>query len=127
MFRIMGSSMAVAVLLLGASQAAEAHGTVYRAHDSYGYHHGAFHRKQHMPRWLWNKRGFRHWYFQTPLRFNHRLGWSQLHDAYRWERRHGNRGHYRARHHDYDRDGHYWRGDERRKRRAKQRRRNRDD
>ena len=131
MFRIIGSLMAVTGLLLGASQVAEAHGTNYRAHNSSGYYQGNFYRKQHMPRWLWNKRSFRHWYFRTPLRFNRRVAWQQLHDVYRWERRYGNRGHYRARYsvskRHYDRNGHYWKDDDRRRRTKQRRRKNRDD
>lgn len=123
--------MAVTGLLLGASQVAEAHGTGYRNHDSSGHYQGVFYRKQHMPRWLWHKKNFRRWYFRTPLRFNRRIAWRDLHDAYRWELRYGTRGHYRARYtnsrRNYGRDWHDWKDDDRRKRRNKQRRRNRDD
>jgi hypothetical protein len=127
MFKIIGSLMAVTGLLLGASQVAEAQGTTYRNHDSPGYYQGVIYRKQHMPRWLWHKKSFRRWYFRTPLRFNRRIAWQELHAAYSWERRYGTRGHYRARHNyngrNYDR---HWKDDDR-KRRNKQRRRNRDD
>lgn len=131
MIRIIGSSIAILGLLLGVSPPAEAHGRVYHSYDSAGYHHGAFHRRRHMPRWLWNKRGFRHWYFRTPLRFNRHLGWRELYDTFRWERRLHNRRHYRStfgpRQHGYDRDRRYWRDFEHRDRRPKQRRRYRND
>jgi len=136
MFRIIGSSMLVLGLLLGTSQAAEAHGAAQHRYDSTGYHYRNFHRRQHMPRWLWHKRGFRHWYFRTPLRFDYRLTWSQLHDAYRWERRHPHRRyrlHYGPRHYSNNpdrrdrRDRRYWRDDDRQDRRPNQRRRHRND
>ena len=126
MFRTISSSMAVAALLLAAGQTAEAHGNGYHRYESSAYHHAAFHRKRHMPRWLWRKPGFRHWYRRSPLRFNYRLAWWQLYDEYRWERRYY-RTRYGTRHRDYDRNARYWRDYEHRERRAKQRRRHRDD
>lgn len=127
MVRIISSTMAVAALLFAASQTAEAHGTGYHRYDSSAYHHhGTFHRKRHMPRWLWRKTGFRHWYLRSPRRFDHRLAWPQLYDAYRWERRHY-RARYSARRYDYDWNARYWRNYEHRERRSKQRRRYRDD
>ncbi len=125
MFRIIGSTVVLAGLMLGASPAAEAHGAHYRNYDAPGYQYGVFHRKRHMPGWLWHKRGFRHWYFRTPLRFDRHLGWRQLYDAYRWERRYNHRRHYRAHYRDYRHD--HWRGYEDRERRPRQRRRHRDD
>lgn len=131
MFRIIGSFMAISSLALAASPAAEAHGNHYRAHTSPGYHYGVVYRKRHMPAWLWNKRGFRQWYFRTPLRFDRRLAWRELHDAYRWERRYGHRGHYRAhlgaRKYRLDHDRRYWRDDDRWEHQGKKRRRHRDD
>ena len=127
MFRITGIIIAVLGLFLGISEPAEAHGAARHGYDSYTYRHGTFHRARHMPRWLWHKRGFRRWYFRTPLRFNYHLTWWQLHDAYRWERRHSHRQyryHYGPRRYDNGRD---WRDDDRRGRRPNQRRRNRDD
>ena len=120
MFRIISSSMAVAALLLAAGQTAEAHSNGYHRYESSAHHHRAFHRSRHMPRWLWRKPGFRHWYRRSSLRFDYRLAWWQLYDEYRWERRY-----YRARH--YDRNWRYWRNYEHRERRPKQRRRYRDD
>ena len=137
MFRIIASFTAIAALSLGASQAAEAHGNGYRHYDSSVYHYGAFHRTRYMPRWLWRKRAFRHWYFRTPLRFNRHMSWWQLHDAFRWERRYKFRRQFRMpydiheRGYDRDwRDRRYrrdWDDDDRRDRRRGQRRRNRDD
>ena len=128
MFRIIGSSIALVGLLLGAAPAAEAHGARHHSSDNH-YHQRAFHRNRHMPRWLWRKRGFRQWYFHTPLRFDRRLSWSRLYDAFRWERRYNFRRsyrlHYGPRYRHYDRHGRYWWDYEVRERRPKQRRRHR--
>ena len=130
MFRFIGSSILALGLLLGASQAAEAHGAPKHRYDPSGYHYGTFHRNRHMPRWLWHKRGFRHWYFRTPLRFNRHMAWWQLHDAYRWERRRNFRRqfgpYYSGRQRDFDRNGRYWQEFEHRPPRPRERRRNRD-
>lgn len=128
MFRIIGSSIALVGLLLGAAPAAEAHGARHHTYDSHGYYQRGFYRNRHMPRWLWRKRGFRQWYFHTPLRFNHRVSWSRLYDAYRWERRYDFRRsyrlHYGPRHRHYY-NNRYWWDYEERERRPKRRQRNR--
>ena len=131
MFRIIGTTIAVCGLLLAASPAAEAHGASHYNHGSPGFHHRSIHRDHYMPRWLWHKKGFRHWYFRTPLRFDHRLSWWQLYDRYRWERRHNYRRHYRPyyapRYYEYDHRRRYGRDHEHRHRGQRPHRRDRDD
>ena len=66
-------------------------------------------RRQHqMPGWLRHDRGFYHWYRQSPLRHYRQIGWHQLHEIYRWERRYFGSRHYVV--HDDRR----WKGDRRR-------------
>lgn len=135
MFRIMGSLVAVTTLLLGASQVATAHDNGYRGHTATAFHYGVFYRPQYMPRWLSRDRRFQQWYVRTPLRFNYRLRWNDLHDAYRWDRRYSKRGVYRSnwisrygiRSRQATRVERKWRDDSRRKNKARKSRRNRDD
>ena len=119
MVKIIGSVVALAGLLLGAPQPAEAHGARHHGYDSHGHFHRAAYRDRHMPRWLWKKKGFRRWYFRTPPRLTNRLSWPRLFDAYRWERRHDFRRSYwrsyRFERHFRDRDTRRWER-ERRKR-----------
>lgn len=56
-----------------------------------------FNARRHdaMPRWLSRDKRFRHWYRHSPLKRYRRLGWNELYDIYRWERRYfGSRKHY---------------------------------
>jgi len=126
MLRIIGSSIALASILLCAGQPAEAHGARHHAYKSHGHHQRAAYRHRHMPRWLWKKKGFRHWYSRTPQRLDYRLTWSRLYDAYRWERRHNFRRsfwrNYSPREHRYHRDARYSWDYEQRKRRPKRHR-----
>jgi hypothetical protein len=65
---------------------AEAHSGVdhARVHDP----HVQVVRRHDMPGWLRRDRQFRHWYRRSPLRQYPQIGWHQLFDIYRWERRH---------------------------------------
>ena len=118
MYRLIGSTLAVACLLLGAVPAAEAHGIVYNDYDSPRHYHRDIHRDRAMPRWLWNKKGFRRWYHRSAHRLNYRLAWWQIYDIYRWERRFDHPRHYKsyygARHHEYEWYKRYWRDYDRR-------------
>lgn len=118
MFRLIGTLFAVCGLLLGAPKAAEAHGIVYNDYDSPRHYHGNIHRDRAMPRWLWDKKGFRRWYHRSAQRLNYRLAWWQIYDIYRWERRFDHPRYYKSsyagRHHDYDWYKRYWRNYERR-------------
>ena len=133
MFRIIGTTIAVCGLLLSASPAAEAHGAARHGHGSHGYTYYRYdiHRDYHMPRWLWHKRGFRHWYFRTPLRFDRRLSWWQLYDRYRWERKYTYRRYHRPyhgpRYRDYEDYRRHGPDHERRHRGHRKDRRGRDD
>ena len=49
--------------------------------------HAEVKRRQEMPRWLKRNRHFRHWYRHSPLKHYRRIGWHQLFEIYRWERR----------------------------------------
>lgn len=134
MFRIIASFIAVAGLFLGVAPQAEAHTSVYWGHNASASHYGIYYRSRIMPGWLNRDRDFHYWYVRTPLRFDHRLRWVELHDAYRWERRHRNRGVYRSmyvprhslRARNERRVERAWRKRDDRKRRHKNRRRNRD-
>lgn len=134
MFRIIASFIAVAGLFLGAAPHAEAHTSVYWGHDVAASHHGFFYRSRIMPSWLSRDRDFRYWYVRTPLRFDNRLRWTELHNAYRSDRRYRHRGVYRSPHglrysvrsRTNYRVERYWRGSDNRKRSSKKRRRNRD-
>ena len=127
MFRIICAIIGTSGLLLGAVPEADAHGQVYNGYESTRHYHGDVYERRTMPRWLWRKPGFRHWYFRSSLRFNRQLAWWQLYDIYRWERRYDHRRHARAkhytRHHDYRWYSRYWRDHERRDRRDRERRR----
>ena len=131
MFRFIGTLIAVFSLALGASQTAEAHGTVYNRHDAPRHYHGDFYRYQPMPYWLRRKNGFRTWYYHSSLRFNNELAWWQLYEIYRWERRYDRHRHHRVHygpgHRNYNWYKRYWRDYERRDsdRRHRDRRRHR--
>ena len=68
-------------------------------------------RHHEMPRGLQRDRQFRHWYRHSPLRHYRQIGWSQLFDVYRWERRYFGSRYYA----DHDND--YRRHDKRRRHR----------
>ena len=57
-------------------------------------------RRHEMPRWLKRNRHFRHWYRHSPLKRYRQIGWNQLFEVYRWERRYFASRHYV----DYDDD-----------------------
>jgi hypothetical protein len=89
---------------------ASAHQQYDRVHVySDGYRHATM-RHNSMPRWLRHDRQFRRWYEHTPLRRYRRIGWNELYDIYRWERRYFSPRNY------YKRDKHY-RDDRRRRHR----------
>lgn len=135
MFRIITTLTAVAALLLGASQAANADGNRYRGNDSSAFRHDIVYRSAHMPHWLVRDSSFRYWYARSPYRFDYRLRWVDLNDAYRWERRYRrssfSRSYYRTRfnlgNRRFNRIDRNWRKDKRRNGRDKKRRRDRDD
>lgn len=56
-------------------------------------------RRHEMPGWLRRDHDFRHWYRQTPLKRYYQIGWNQLFEIYRWERRYF-RGRYYVRYDD---------------------------
>ena len=57
-------------------------------------------RRHEMPRWLQRNGQFRHWYRRSPLRHYRQIGWRQLFEIYRSERRYFGSRHYV----DYDND-----------------------
>ena len=138
MFRLIAITLALCGLLISVPGAAEAHAIVYNDYDSPRHYHGNIPRDHAMPRWLWKKKGFRHWYHRSAQRLNYRLAWWQIYDIYRWERRFSHPRHYHsdygARHREYDWYKRYWRDHDRRLRstsrhheyRDKKRRRHRD-
>lgn len=78
-------------------------------------------RPKHMPSWMKRDKGFKYWYRHSSLKRNWRLGWHQLFEIYRFERRFGRtysrsdnywNDYYEYRHRDRHHDG-----DKRRKRR----------
>ena len=50
-------------------------------------HYRQFVRSQQMPRWLRRNANFRHWYRNSPLRHYRQIGWQELLQIYRAERR----------------------------------------
>ena len=123
MYRFIGTIIAVTGLALGSSPASEAHGIAHNGYDSPRHYHSDYYYERRMPQWLWRKKGFRHWYFRSGLRYNRHLAWSELYEIYRWERRFDHRRrhkrNYYARHHDYNWYRRYWRDYEYRDRRHK--------
>lgn len=65
--------------------------------DSYGYQTKAL-RRHELPRWLRRNTGFRHWYRRTPLKRYRQIGWHQLFEIYRWERRYFGARYYTVQH-----------------------------
>lgn len=62
-------------------------------------------RRHHsMPRWLRRDKQFRHWYEHSPLKRYRRIGWNELYDIYRWERRYFSSRNYYARNRIYGDD-----------------------
>ena len=51
--------------------------------DSYRYQP----RRHEMPKWLKRNKRFRHWYRHSSLKRYRQIGWNQLFEIYRWERR----------------------------------------
>ena len=97
------SLLATGLLLLDAPEAV-AHDEVRNRYLSPAYYQAEHRRSHQMPRWLKRNKSFRHWYSQSRLRWNRRLGWHQLFDIYRWERAYT----YRYRVDRYDRGKHHW-------------------
>lgn len=91
--------------------------TAHQRVDGYNVYTHARHvevlRRHEMPRWLKRNKRFRHWYRHSPLKRYRQIGWHQLFEIYRWERRYFGSRYYI----DYD-DDH---------RRDKRRRSRRDD
>jgi len=80
-----GLLLAASLFLIDVSPAV-AHSGVdgVRVH-SYG--HQVRSVRHEMPRWLRRDQAFRHWYRHTPLKRYRQIGWNQLYEIYRWERR----------------------------------------
>lgn len=100
MFKSICTLTAVLGLALAAAPTASAHDRAYDR-DPPRHHHVHVHRDRHMPRWLREDRGFRHWYRRSALRHDHRLAWWRLYEIYHWER---------AYRHDHDRHHGHHRG-----------------
>ena len=122
MIRNIGISIAAIGLLLGTAEQAGAHGIVYNDYDSPRHYHRDIHHDRAMPRWLWNKKGFRRWYHRSAHRLNYRLAWWQIYDIYQWEKRFAHpryyRSYYGARHYEYEWYKRYWRDYDRRHRKS---------
>ena len=103
-----GLLLAASLFFIDVSPAA-AHPGVDRVRThSYGHELRTF-RHHEMPRWLRRDRDFRHWYQHSPLKRYRQIGWHQLFDIYRWERRYFS-GRYYIRH-----DNRHHRGGDRRR------------
>ena len=103
-----GLLLAASLFLIDVSPAA-AHTNIDRVRvDSYGYQVHA-QRRHGMPVWLRRNEGFRHWYRHSPLKRYRQIGWNQLFEIYRWERRYFRTRHYAA----YD-DRRHWKEKRRR-------------
>lgn len=98
MNRTLAICMLVGSLLLIDAPDASAHERIRHAEPQHGWHHGAAHRAERMPRWMRHDHGFVVWYRHTPLRHNRHVGWYELFDIYRfevaaaWNRRHHDQG-----------------------------------
>lgn len=91
MNKVMTAAIIAGGLMLLNSPEAAAHKEVrysYEPPPHYRHYRGVdVRRSKHMPRWLKHDDSFRHWYRHTSLRRDLRLGWYELFDIYRWERR----------------------------------------
>jgi len=67
-------------------------------------------RRHEMPRWLKRDKRFRDWYRHSPLKRYRQIGWNQLFEIYRWERRYFGTRYYIT----YEDDKHRRNGDRRR-------------
>ena len=103
-----GLLLAASLFLLDVSPAAAHQGADRTRVYSHGYHFEA-RRHYEMPRRLKRNKRFRHWYRHSPLRHYRQIGWNQLYEIYRWERRYFSGRYYIA--YDDDRRRH---GDRRR-------------
>jgi len=124
MFKTISTLTVVFGLCLGAAPTVEAHDRAYDHYPPQRYDHVRIYRDMHMPHWLREKRGFRHWYHRTSLRHDYHLTWGQLFEVYRWERSH------RHGHHRYDKRKHWkrkWRHHDDRRRHSKRKWRHHDD
>ena len=93
-----GLLLAASLFLIDVSPAAAHSGVDRMRVHSYG-HQVRTIRHHEMPRWLRRNDGFRHWYRHSPLKRYRQIGWSQLFEIYRWERRYF-RGRYYTRYDD---------------------------
>lgn len=88
-----GLLLAASLFVIDVSPAAAHQG----AEGARAYNHGhqlENRRHQQMPRWLKRNVRFRDWYRHSPLKRYRQIGWNQLYDVYRWERRYfGGRNH----------------------------------
>jgi hypothetical protein len=112
MNKLMTAALIAGGLLLLNSPEAAAHKEVRNMYQAPAHLYIDHRRVDRMPRWLHERRDFRRWYRQSPLRRDRRLAWFQLYEIYRWERRWG-RTHYRSDNHWNDYYGHRYRNDRR--------------
>ena len=134
-----GIAAAAAALLLMHTGTAEAHGQGHHQHKpGYGlyvdvhYRHG-YQRSKRMPRWLRRHHHFKHWYWNSRVRYQRHLSWHDVYRIYQYRVSHHYRWkerRYRDRHYDrYERR--YWHDDDdyedRRYRDRRKGRRDRDD
>jgi len=118
MNKVMITALLAGGLMLVNSPEAAAHKEARHTYQPPAHYFYDVHRSKHMPRWLKRNHSFSKWYRHSSLRRNHRVGWDELFDIYRWERRHGYRS---DRYYNYERRyrDDYRRDDRRRDRRDK--------
>jgi hypothetical protein len=104
-----GLLLAAGLFFIDVSPAA-AHSSVDRVRvDSYGYQPQAL-RRHDLPSWLRRDIGFRRWYERSPLKRYRQIGWNQLFEIYRWERRYFSARYYTS----HDDGRRHWNTDRRR-------------
>lgn len=92
MNKVMMTALLAGGLMLMNSPEAAAHKEARHVYQPPAYYYYDTYRSERMPRWLRHNHSFKKWYRHSSLRRNHRIGWGELFDIYRWERRYGYRG-----------------------------------
>ena len=92
MNKVMMTALLAGGLMLVNSPEAAAHKEARHVYQPPAYYYFDAYRSERMPRWLRHNHSFSKWYRHSSLRRNPRIGWGELFDIYRWERRHAYRG-----------------------------------
>jgi hypothetical protein len=91
MKHIISAIIIVGTLLLVDAAPAVAHETARNAFDQPGEYRSGVKRSKNTPSWLKHNDSFKWWYKRSPLKNNRYVTWSELYQAFWWERSYASR------------------------------------